>query len=128
MIALSATYLFPSLSIGLLISTLAKNQFVAAQASIIAGFLPSFILSGFLFEIANMPKGLQIATHIVPARYFVEFADYFFGGRHIYYFYSRRNLDDSDRLLVFALIIKKSKEAVSARPFICPDKKRVFGY
>ncbi|WP_414716680.1 MULTISPECIES: ABC transporter permease [unclassified Sulfurospirillum] len=69
---LSAVYLFPSLSIGLLISTLAKNQFVAAQVSLIAGFLPAFLLSGFLFEITNMPIALQIFTYIIPARYFVE--------------------------------------------------------
>jgi ABC-2 type transport system permease protein len=69
---LSAFYLFPSLSIGLLISTLAKNQFVAAQISIIVGFLPAFLLSGFLFEITNMPTALQIFTYIIPARYFVE--------------------------------------------------------
>ncbi|ARU49961.1 ABC transporter permease [Sulfurospirillum diekertiae] len=69
---LSAFYLFPSLSIGLLISTVAKNQFVAAQVSIVAGYLPAFLLSGFLFEINNMPYWLQIFTHIIPARYFVE--------------------------------------------------------
>lgn len=69
---LSAFYLFPSLSIGLLISTIAKNQFVAAQISIIAGFLPAFLLSGFLFEIDNMPYWLQLVTHVIPARYFVE--------------------------------------------------------
>lgn len=72
LLLLSALYLFPALSIGLLISTVAKNQFVAAQASIIAGFLPAFLLSGFLFEIHNMPQWLQILTHVVPARYFVE--------------------------------------------------------
>lgn len=71
LLLLSATYLYPSLSIGLLISTLAKNQFVAAQAAIIAGFLPAFILSGFLFEISNMPSWLQVITHLIPARYFV---------------------------------------------------------
>ncbi|QOP41824.1 ABC transporter permease [Sulfurimonas marina] len=69
---LGAFYLFPSLNIGLLISTLAKNQFVAAQVSLIIGFLPAFLLSGFLFEIANMPYWLQLVTYIFPARYFVE--------------------------------------------------------
>ena len=72
LLLLSAFYLFPSLSIGLLISTIAKNQFVAAQVSIIAGFLPAFLLSGFLFEISNMPTALQYFTYIIPARYFVE--------------------------------------------------------
>jgi len=72
LIVLSSIYLICSLLIGLTISILAKNQFVAAQISLIAGFLPSFILSGFLFEISNMPQWLQIVTLIIPARYFVE--------------------------------------------------------
>jgi len=68
----SSIYLFPALSLGLLISTIAKNQFVAAQAALITGFLPSFLLSGFLFQISSMPWWLQYITYIVPARYFVS--------------------------------------------------------
>jgi ABC-2 type transport system permease protein len=54
-----------------LISTIARNQFVAAQAAMVASFLPSFILSGFLFEISSMPLVIQLVTYIIPARYFV---------------------------------------------------------
>jgi ABC-2 type transport system permease protein len=68
----SSVYLFPALSLGLLISTLAKNQFVAAQAALIVGFLPALLLSGFLFQISSMPWWLQYITHIIPARYFVS--------------------------------------------------------
>jgi len=67
----SALYLFPSLSLGLLISTMAKNQFIAAQAALIVGFLPALLLSGFLFQISSMPWWLQYLTHIIPARYFI---------------------------------------------------------
>lgn len=67
----SSVYLFPALSLGLLISTLAKNQFVAAQSALIVGFLPALLLSGFLFQISSMPWWLQYITHIIPARYFV---------------------------------------------------------
>lgn len=70
--ATSSIYLFPALSLGLLISTLAKNQFVAAQAALIAGFLPALLLSGFLFQISSMPWWLQYITHAIPARYFVS--------------------------------------------------------
>lgn len=69
---LSFIYLFPALCIGLLISTLAKNQFVAAQVSILVGFLPAFLLSGFIFEINNMPNLLQYVAKVVPATYFVS--------------------------------------------------------
>ena len=80
----SGAYLFPALSLGLLISTLAKNQFVAAQAALIAGFLPALLLSGFLFQIASMPWWLQYFTHIIPARYFVAILQTLFLSGDIY--------------------------------------------
>lgn len=68
----SSIYLLTALNIGLLISTLSKNQFVAAQAALIAGFLPALLLSGFIFQISSMPWWLQYLTHIIPARYFIS--------------------------------------------------------
>lgn len=68
----SAVFLFGALGLGLMISTLARNQVVAYQISIITGFLPAYILSGFLFEIASMPIPIQMLTYILPARYFVQ--------------------------------------------------------
>ncbi len=67
----AALFLLASLGMGLLISTLAKNQFVAGQIAIITTFLPAFILSGFIFDISSMPAPIQWLTHIVAARYFV---------------------------------------------------------
>jgi len=67
----SSAYLIPALSIGLLISTLAKNQFVAAQAALMIGFLPALLLSGFIFQIGSMPWWLQYITYIIPAKYFI---------------------------------------------------------
>ena len=67
----SSLFLLVALGMGLLISTIAKNQFVAGQVAIIVTFLPAFILSGFIFDIASMPKPIQIFTHILAARYFV---------------------------------------------------------
>ncbi len=64
-------FLLAALSQGLMISTLAKNQFVASQIALITGFLPSFLLSGFIFEISSMPLPLQWLTRIIPARYLV---------------------------------------------------------
>ena len=68
----SSAFLFCAVGLGLMISTLSRNQVVAYQISIITGFLPSYILSGFLFEISSMPTWIQWLTHIVPARYFVQ--------------------------------------------------------
>jgi ABC-2 type transport system permease protein len=67
----SALFMMVALGMGLLISTVARNQFVAGQIALVATFLPAFILSGFIFQIDSMPQVVQIITHIVPARYFV---------------------------------------------------------
>ncbi len=67
-----AVFLLAALGMGLLISTMARNQFVAAQVAIIATFLPAFILSGFVFDIGSMPAWVQWITRIIPARYFVS--------------------------------------------------------
>jgi len=67
----SSLFLLAALGMGLLISVVAKNQFVAGQAAIIATFLPAFILSGFLFDISSMPAPVQVITHAVAARYFI---------------------------------------------------------
>ena len=80
----SALYLFPALGLGLLISTLAKNQFVAAQAALIVGFLPAFLLSGFIFQISSMPTWLQYITHAIPARYLIEILQCIFLSGDIY--------------------------------------------
>ncbi|WP_029895620.1 ABC transporter permease [Desulfohalovibrio reitneri] len=67
----AAVFLAAALGVGLLISTLARNQFVASQMALLTAFLPAFLLSGFLFEISSMPPAIRLLTHIVPARYLV---------------------------------------------------------
>jgi len=69
--AASALFMLVALGMGLVISVVAKNQFVAGQIAIIVTFLPAFILSGFIFQISSMPEAIQFITHIVPARYYV---------------------------------------------------------
>ncbi len=66
-----AVFLLPALGQGLFISAVAKNQFVAAQGALLSGFLPAFLLSGFVFEIDSMPWILRLITRIIPARYMV---------------------------------------------------------
>jgi ABC-2 type transport system permease protein len=68
----SLIFLIGSLSWGLFVSVVAKSQIQASQISVISAFLPSFLLSGFIYPIENMPVVLQALTFIVPARYFVE--------------------------------------------------------
>ncbi|MCW5962910.1 MAG: ABC transporter permease [Bryobacterales bacterium] len=64
-------FLFGALCWGLLISALARNQLLAYQVGILSSFLPSFLLSGFIYAIENMPVPIQVVTYIVPSRYFI---------------------------------------------------------
>lgn len=71
----SALFLFTSMGIGLLISTILKNQFFASQISIGIGFLPALLLSGLVFPISSMPEILQHITRILPPRYYITFIE-----------------------------------------------------
>jgi ABC-2 type transport system permease protein len=66
-----AVFLIGALGTGVLISTVADTQQVAYQSAMLVAFLPSFILSGFIFPISSMPIALQYITMLVPARYFL---------------------------------------------------------
>jgi len=70
--ALTSVFLLAALGLGLLISTVTRNQFVASQVALIAGFLPAFLLSGFIFEIGSMPLPIRVITDILPARYLMS--------------------------------------------------------
>jgi len=69
--ALSGIFLTGSLALGIYISVVAKNQLLASQMAILTSFLPTFLLSGFTYEIFNMPKFVQAITYLIPARYFI---------------------------------------------------------
>lgn len=69
--AVVALFLVGALGTGLLVSTIAETQQVAFQMALLIAFLPTFILSGFIFPIASMPAFLQYVTAVVPARYFL---------------------------------------------------------
>ena len=68
---LSSVFLTGALALGIYISTVAKNQLMASQMALLISFLPTFLLSGFTYEIFNMPKIVQAFTYFIPARYFI---------------------------------------------------------
>jgi ABC-2 type transport system permease protein len=72
MILASSLYIFVGLALGLLISTVTKSQLLANQGAILLTYLPSLLLSNFVFPITNMPKVLQLVTYIVPATYYID--------------------------------------------------------
>lgn len=69
--ALSLLFLVGALSVGMLISIIAKSQLLASQLALLVTVLPAFLLSGFIFPLENMPAPIQAVSHIVVARYFV---------------------------------------------------------
>ncbi len=72
MVLASTIYLSVALSLGLIISSVTKSQQVANQLAILATYLPSILLSNFVFPVVNMPKLLQLITKIVPATYYID--------------------------------------------------------
>ena len=69
--AMAALFLPGALTMGMLAGILTRSQLVASQLAMVLTFLPSFLLSGFMYSIANMPPFLQGLTYVVPARFFV---------------------------------------------------------
>lgn len=72
MILASSLYILVALTLGLLISSVTKSQMIANQAAVLITYLPSLLLSNFVFPIINMPKVLQAVTYFVPATYYID--------------------------------------------------------
>jgi len=71
LVLLSALFLTGALSQGILISTIARTQLLASQLAMLTTFIPTMLLSGFIYPIFNMPKAVQSVTYFVPARYYI---------------------------------------------------------
>jgi ABC-2 type transport system permease protein len=69
--AMAMVFLVGTMSLGIVISVAAKNQLLANQMAMVLTYTPSFLLSGFVFPISNMPRVVQIVTYLVPARFFI---------------------------------------------------------
>jgi ABC-2 type transport system permease protein len=69
--AMAMVFLTGALALGLVISIVTKGQLLASQLAMVLTFLPAFLLSGFMYDIGNMPHAIQVFTYLVPARYFV---------------------------------------------------------
>jgi ABC-2 type transport system permease protein len=72
MVTASSIYLGVALGIGLLISSLTKSQLVANQMAILVTYLPSLLLSNFVFPQENMPIVLKMVSFVVPATYYID--------------------------------------------------------
>lgn len=68
----SMLYMLVALGLGLVISSVTKNQFLASQIAIISSFMPSLMLSGFLFDLRDVPMVIRLVGQALPATYFIE--------------------------------------------------------
>jgi ABC-2 type transport system permease protein len=69
--SLASLFLLGAICQGVLVSIVTRNQLLSSQVSIILSYLPTFILSGFIYPIHNMPQFIQFITYVVPGRYVV---------------------------------------------------------
>jgi len=114
LMALSGVFLFGGLSLGILISIVAKSQLVASQVSMVATFLPAFLLSGFMYAISNMPEALQVISYVIPARYFVTILKgIFLKGSTLSLLVTETTLLIVFGLLVFGLANRKFKKRIA---------------
>ncbi|HEY1912536.1 MAG TPA: ABC transporter permease [Vicinamibacterales bacterium] len=70
-VLVSVLYLIVSLALGLFISGVTRNQFQASQLALLASFLPAMMLSGFIFDLRNMPIAIQVVSQLLPATHFM---------------------------------------------------------
>ena len=75
LLLVSSLFLFTSLGIGLNVSSVLKNQFLASMVAMSVGFMPALMLSGLMFPINSMPVFFQHLTRILPPRYYVSFIE-----------------------------------------------------
>jgi len=68
----SMLYMLVALGLGLVISSSVKNQFLASQIALISSFMPALMLSGFLFDLRNVPTVIYLVGQLLPATYFME--------------------------------------------------------
>jgi ABC-2 type transport system permease protein len=68
----SMLYLLVSVAAGLLISSGLRSQFLASQVVLVVTFMPALLLSGFIYDLRNVPIGIRLISYLVPARYYVS--------------------------------------------------------
>jgi ABC-2 type transport system permease protein len=71
LMGLSIAFLVGALGMGMLISAVTRSQVLATQVAMVATYMPSFLLSGFMFDVKVMPRVLEWLTYLIPARYFL---------------------------------------------------------
>ena len=112
---LSTAFLFPALGQGLVISILSRNQFVASQIALFSGFLPAFLLSGFIFEVDSMPAPLRLISTVVAARHFVPALQTVFLAGDVWPLFARQIAAMlAIGAVLFAVSLRRSRKSLEA--------------
>jgi ABC-2 type transport system permease protein len=107
-------FLIGALFWGILVSVVSRSQLVAYLLAIITSFLPAFLLSGFVFDIENMPVPIQVITYLFPTRYFVTILKgIFLRGVGIEVLYADVALLAAYALLIFLIVTKRLRQKVA---------------
>ena len=110
----SLLYVFVTVGIGVLVSTVARTQVSAVLLTLVFTLMPSVLFSGFVFPIGTMPYVLQLYTYVFPARYFMDVSrDLFLKGVGIEYLWLNLALLGAYALAVIALAAARLKKKVA---------------
>jgi ABC-2 type transport system permease protein len=108
LLAESLLFLIMALSLGILISTVSKTQQVAMMLSMVALMLPTILLSGFIFPIANMPVVLRVISDFMPGKWFIIIIkNIMLKGTGIAYFWKETLILFAMTLVFLGISIKK---------------------
>jgi ABC-2 type transport system permease protein len=111
---LSALFLTGALSQGILISSVARTQLLASQLASLTTFIPTMLLSGFIYPIFNMPRVVQAVTYLVPARYYIVILrGLFLKGNSMDVMWDEAVFLLLFALLMFGLALRKFKKKVA---------------
>jgi ABC-2 type transport system permease protein len=110
---LSALFLIGALSQGIFISAVARTQLLASQLATLTTFIPTMLLSGFIYPIFNMPPAVQAVTYFVPARYYIVIVrGLFLKGNGIDVMWDEALFLLLFAIMMFGLALKKFKKRV----------------
>ncbi len=113
LVFLSSLFLVGALSQGIFISTVARTQLLASQLAMLTTFIPTMLLSGFIYPIFNMPQAVQAVTYFIPARYYVTILrGLFLKGNGMDVMWDEALFLLLFALLMFSLAIKKFRKKV----------------
>ncbi len=111
---LSTFFLTGALSQGILISIVTRSQLLASQMATLTTFIPTMLLSGFIYPIFNMPPAIQAVTYFIPARYYIVIVrGVFLKGNGIDVMWDEALFLLLFAILMFGLALKKFKKRVA---------------